>query len=46
MDDRQSLTTGAFLLGSVLLALHQAGDRFFDDPDGNAWIVHERPGHA
>jgi hypothetical protein len=33
-------------LGSVLLVLHQAGNRFFDDPDGNAWIVHERPGRA
>jgi hypothetical protein len=46
MGDRQSLTTGAFLLGSVLLALHQAGDRFFNDPDGNAWILQEGLGRA
>jgi hypothetical protein len=24
--------------------LHQAGDRFFNDPDGNGWILQERPG--
>jgi hypothetical protein len=35
---------GAFRLGSMLLALHQAGDRFFNDPDGNGWILQERPG--
>ena len=37
---------GAFLLGSIFLALHQAGDRFFNDPDGNAWILQERRGRA
>ena len=37
---------GAFLLGSMLPALHQAGDRFFSDPDGNAWILQERPGRT
>jgi hypothetical protein len=26
------------------LALHQAGDRSFNEPDGNAWILQERPG--
>ena len=41
-----SQRVGAFLLGSMLLALHQAGDRFFNDPDGNAWILQERPGRA
>jgi hypothetical protein len=30
---------GAFRLGSMLLSLRQAGDRFFNDPDGNGWIL-------
>jgi hypothetical protein len=34
----------AFLLGPMLLASPQAGDRFLNDPDGNAWILRERPG--
>ena len=38
-----SQRVGAFRLGSMLLALHQAGDRF-NDPDGNGWILQERPG--
>jgi hypothetical protein len=34
----------AFLLGPMLLASHQAGDRFFNDLDGNAWILQKRLG--
>jgi hypothetical protein len=30
----------------MLLALHQAGDRFVNDPDGNGWILQEGPGRA
>jgi hypothetical protein len=30
----------------MLLALHEAGDGFVNDPDGNAWILQERPGRA
>jgi hypothetical protein len=30
----------------MLPALHQTGDRFFNDPDGNGWILQERPGRA
>jgi hypothetical protein len=30
----------------MLLALDQAGDRFFNDPDGNGWILQERPGRT
>jgi hypothetical protein len=28
----------------MLLASHQAGDRFFNDLDGNAWILQKRLG--
>jgi hypothetical protein len=38
-----SQRVGTFRLGSMLLALQQAGDHFFNDPDGNGWILHERP---
>jgi|SRR5215212_564891 len=38
-----SQRVGAFLLGSMLPALHQAGDRFFNDPDGSAWILQDAP---
>jgi hypothetical protein len=41
-----SQRVGAFRLGSMLLALHQAGDRFVNDPDGNGWILQEGPGRA
>jgi hypothetical protein len=30
----------------MLLSLRQAGDRFFNDPDGNGLILQERPGRT
>jgi hypothetical protein len=30
----------------MLLALHQAGDRFFNDPDGDTWILQNARSHV
>jgi hypothetical protein len=38
-----SRRVGAFRLGSMLLALHQAGDRFVNDPDGTAGSSRKAP---
>ena len=38
-----SQRVGAFGLGSLLLALPQAGDRFVNDPDGIGWILRKAP---